>query len=236
MNLPGLVYTSPNKFSWKERLLLHLLPPIVATLLKLLLRSCRWEIRNPLEQHEAFSRHGGKVIIALWHEATGMAVFQYRNTGWHTLASYSYDGELGARIVRRFGLMSARGSSSRGGSQALQQLELAAQHITVGFTVDGPRGPRREAKNGVAILAARTGLPIIPLALAASPCWRLRTWDASMIPKPFARIISIAGTPIPPPENESPDAVEATRAQTEQALNALHAAIETELGIQDTPR
>jgi lysophospholipid acyltransferase (LPLAT)-like uncharacterized protein len=33
-----------------------------------------------------------------------------------------------------------------------------------------------------------TGLPVIPLAVAASGAWRLGSWDGFMIPKPFAEV------------------------------------------------
>ena len=92
--------------------------------------------------------------------------------------------------------------------------------------MDGPVGPRRVAKPGIAILAARTGLPIIPHAFTARPVWRLNSWDKFPIPKPLAKIRSAYGLPIPPPPDDSPEAVEATRLQVETELNRLHEEIE----------
>jgi len=233
LNLPGLVYTSPTKFSVAQRLRIFLVSWLAAFLLKALFRTCRWEIRNPLEGQEVYTERRGRVILAFWHESMAMAAFRCRNTGWHTLTSYSFDGELAARVVRRFGLRAVRGSSSRGGFEALAQLEKATRYVSVGFTLDGPRGPRRQAKGGVAMLAAQTGTPIVPFALAASPCRRLRSWDRFPIPRPFARIICAYGAPIPPPLDGSREAVEATRAQVERELNQLHAVIEAELGLEE---
>jgi hypothetical protein len=169
----------------------------------------------------------GRAIVAIWHESMGLAACHYRNTGFHTLTSYSFDGEFGARVVKRFGLSAVRGSSSKGGSDAVANLAEALNHVqAVGFTLDGPRGPRRVAKPGVAILSARTRTPIIPHAFAVYPAWRLRSWDQFPIPKPFGRIISAYGPPIPPPRDRSPDAVEEVRLAAERALNGLHEEIE----------
>ena len=140
--------------------------------------------------------------------------------------------------VLGLGILSVRGSSSRGGSEALRDLAIALDHVpVVGLTVDGPRGPRRVAKPGVAILAARTGAPIIPHAFAVRPAWRLRSWDRFSIAKPFAHVVSVYGPAIPPPANASPAAIEETRLEVETSLNQLHQQIEAALGIEsDAPR
>jgi hypothetical protein len=93
--------------------------------------------------------------------------------------------------------------------------------INIGFTLDGPRGPRRAAKSGVAILAARTQVPILPNAFAASAAWRLRSWDRFVVPKPFSRILCAYGPPIAPPADESAESIEAKRLEVEAALNTL---------------
>ena len=159
-------------------------------------------------------------------------MWYFRGTGCHTLISYSFDGELAARVVTLLGLRALRGSSKRGGRIALNQLELALQRgITIGITLDGPRGPRRVSKPGVAVVASRTNVPIIPVALAAERSWRLRSWDRLVIPKPFSRMHCVFGEPIAPPKDNSKDEVERVRLLVEQELNALHAALEKELGI-----
>src|SRR6266571_3672853 len=58
-------------------------------------------------------------------------------------------------------------------------------------------GPRGQLQPGVVTLAALTGAPIVPLAVAARPALRLRSWDAFMIPWPFARCAVVFGPPLP---------------------------------------
>ena len=227
--IPGLLYTSPYVFSIRQRLNLCLLPLGAALGLKALIGACRIDVRGIDHWNQVLEAHG-RVIVAIWHESMGLAAAHYRNTGFHTLTSYSFDGEFAARVVKRFGLLALRGSSSRGGSDALDNMAEALHHVqAVGFTLDGPRGPRRVAKPGIAILAARTATPIIPHAFAVHPAWRLHSWDRFPIPKPFARIISAYGPAIPPPESNSPDAAEVTRRCVEETLNRLHDEIESEL-------
>ncbi|HEO69922.1 MAG TPA: DUF374 domain-containing protein [Candidatus Hydrogenedentes bacterium] len=223
LRLPGLVYTSPYSFTRRERLQLLFLPPLIAFVLKALCRTCRWEVRNAPGPTAR--------LYAFWHEAMGLAAWQYRNSGGHTLTSYSFDGELAARVVQRLGMEALRGSSSRGGAQALDDMAEALRHVIVGFTLDGPRGPRRQAKPGIALLAARATMPVIPMALVAQHCWRLNSWDRFPIPKPFSRVVCAYGSPIPPPATTTPEAGEAMRHRVEEELNALHAAIEAELEV-----
>jgi hypothetical protein len=48
----------------------------------------------------------------------------------------------------------------------------------------------------VVTLAALTGAPIVPLAFAARPARRLRSWDEQLVPFPFARGVLVFGEPI----------------------------------------
>ena len=224
--LPGINYESPNTFTGAQRFVFRTIGPLLAAAIKTISITCRhtrlgrelWE--NTLKQH-------GRAIVAVWHESTTLGTCYYRGSGIHTLASYSFDAELGVRAVNRFGICSVRGSSSNGGSAALHDLALVlASKRSVILTSDGPRGPRRIAKPGVAILAARTGVPIIPHAFAVSAAWRLHSWDRLAIAKPFTRVISMYGPPIPPPANTNPATIEQTRLLVEIGLNQAYRQIE----------
>jgi lysophospholipid acyltransferase (LPLAT)-like uncharacterized protein len=227
--LPDTFYRSPYKFTFKQRLALNAVPPVVSIILKGIAATIRWEMRDEEWFQETRDKQG-HVLMAIWHETLAIAACKYRDTTGHTLTSYSFDGELAARVVTSFGMRAVRGSSSRGGSEALAGLVEAAKFAPIlGFTLDGPRGPRREAKPGIAVMAARTGLPIIPHAFAAAPEWRMKSWDKFIIPKPRAVVLSAYGKPIQPPENDSPEAVEAVRVRVQESLNHLQEELESEL-------
>ena len=113
------------------------------------------------------------------------------------LASRSRDGDLVARYVGRFGLNVVRGSSSRGGAAALRALTAVVEDgDDVVIVPDGPRGPGERLQPGVVALAALTGAPIVPVSFSAWPARRLSTWDAFLVPAPFARAAVTFGTPL----------------------------------------
>ncbi len=235
-DIPGVCYVSPYAFSLRQRLALAVAPPLVACGMKALSWSARWDVRG-IEHWNALQEERGRAIVAIWHESMGLAAWYHRGSGGHTLTSYSFDGEIAARVLRHFGMRAIRGSSSRGGSDALKSFECAFPHLNiVGFTLDGPRGPRRVAKPGIAVLAARLRSPVLPQAYAVVPAWRLRSWDRFPIPKPFAHVIAAYGPPVTPPEDDSPEAVEAMRLRVEDALNRLQADIEGEMNNGDFSR
>lgn len=230
MRLEGIQYDSPRTYTRKQRLILAVVPPLAANLYKFLGATCSREVRGE-EHFEGMLRTRGTALLALWHEATGILACLHQGRNFHSTASYSFDGELAARAVHCFGAETVRGSSSNGGSEALREMEKVLGRVpAVGITMDGPRGPRRVAKPGIAILSARTGAPIVPNAAAIARCWRTRSWDEFIIPKPFGHAIYAYGPPVPPPPTEHPDDIEQTRRAVEQALNALHAEIEAAVG------
>ena len=149
-------------------------------------------------------RAGEPVIYAVWHGRILMMPWlnaRLRRTHGARrvtmLASSSRDGELIARYARRFGLDVVRGSSSRGGAAAIRALVgTLGQGRDVAVVPDGPRGPCCRLQPGVVALAALTGVPVVPLALGARPARRLRSWDAFLIPAPFARCGAVFGAPV----------------------------------------
>ena len=123
--------------------------------------------------------------------------YAYRGRRISVLVSQSKDGELIARTVARLGIDSSRGSSSRGGIAGMRSLlRKAAEGWDIAFTPDGPRGPLREVQPGVILAAASTGLPILPVAIAASRAKLLRSWDRFMVPLPFSTVHFVYGEPL----------------------------------------
>ena len=147
-----------------------------------------WRERRPL----IYALWHGRLLMVPWVGARLASVRGARAI--RVLASRSRDGELMVRFVRRFGLEAVRGSSSRGGAPAVRALAAALRAgDDVVLAPDGPRGPRQRVQPGLAALAALTGAPVVPLAFAARPARRLHTWDAFLIPAPFARCALVFG-------------------------------------------
>lgn len=230
MKLPELTYASPNTFTRKQQIQLAVLPPVIVGILRAILFTCPREIRDQHYLDDTVATHG-HAIIALWHEATAYALYRHSGSNFHAASSYSFDGELAARLTHQFNVECVRGSSSRGGAEVLRELEKAIKLVgCVGLTMDGPRGPRRQAQPGLAILSARSGIPVVPIAFAISKSWRLRTWDRMAVPKPFARLVYGYGPPIAPAESTDREAIDAKRIEIQEGLNRLHERLEAEVG------
>lgn len=147
-----------------------------------------WAARRPL----IYAVWHGRILMIPWLNARLRRTRGARPV--RVLASRSRDGELVARWVGRFGLGVVRGSSSRGGAEALRALAAALQAgEDVAVAPDGPRGPRERLQAGVVVLAAATGAPIVPVGFAARPARRLASWDRFLVPWPFARAALVFG-------------------------------------------
>ncbi len=182
--------------------------------------------RDPLSE-------GEQVLGALWHEGIFVGVYFFRGRGAMAMVSQSKDGEFIEAVIERFGFApSARGSASRSGLSALKQLTKQLRHGGhVSLQLDGPRGPRRKIKSGVLSLARRSGLPIQPVAFAASPCLRFNSWDRMFLPLPFARVLCNYGTPIEVPKDADDDELQRCGDGLQAELDRTTAECEQLLGI-----
>lgn len=186
-----------------SRALGGLAPPLAAAAVRLLGATLRVTVAGADGLAPRWAA-GEPLIYAVWHGRILMVPWLHRRLAATRgarpvtiLASRSEDGDLAVRYARRFGLPSVRGSSSRGGGDAARALlaRLRGGH-DVALVPDGPRGPRGQVGPGVVALAALTGAPIVPLAVAARPAYRLGSWDELMIPLPFARCALVFGAPL----------------------------------------
>lgn len=157
-----------------------------------------WRIRvvGRTPSRDRAARGEPAVVLCLWHGQMLPILCAHRGEPCTVLVSEHRDGEIIARILAAFGFSAARGSSTRGGSRALLQLvQRVRDGHDIAITPDGPRGPRRTMAPGALLIAQRTGSPLVPLVAHASSVWRLRTWDAFEIPKPFARVTVLYDAP-----------------------------------------
>lgn len=219
-----------RSYTFRQRLILALVPWLAATFVRLLLATCRKEVRG-VEHFNRLRDENRLALAGFWHETIGLIAGFHWGKGFCTLTSQSFDGELAARLVMHLGSEAVRGSSSQGSVEALKNMQaVIAESKVMAYTLDGPKGPRRVAKSGIGYLAAATQYPILPVACAARKAWRLNSWDRFIVPRPFTRIICAYGAPIEARESASAESWRATAAQVTEELNRLHAEIEDELG------
>jgi lysophospholipid acyltransferase (LPLAT)-like uncharacterized protein len=151
-----------------------------------------------LEHRASVSRGGRPFIYAFWHQRQLPLTYTHRGRDISILVSRSRDGEIIAEAMRLFGLGAVRGSSSRGAAPAvLEMLSELRSGRCVGISPDGPKGPAREVKPGVIFLAAKSGLPILPITAACGRAWHAeRSWDRFLVPLPFGRMCLHHGRPV----------------------------------------
>jgi hypothetical protein len=166
-----------------------------------------------------------------------MLPYFYGRRRVYALTSRSRDGEVLSRFVQGFGVRVVRGSSSRGGARALRTLArlVREEGAEVLVVPDGPRGPRHVAQPGAVLLARMTGAPVVPVSFAAAPRTVLRSWDAFLVPHPFARAVAVFGHPIQVPPDADRDLLERKRGELEAALHEITSAADRAAGGGDVP-
>ena len=156
-----------------------------------LLRLWAWTWR--VRWHEAhglpWRQQQGPVVLAFWHEDLAVLGPLHADRGIVGMVSRSEDGELLSGVLEALGYQTVRGSSSRGArAVALGALRAVRSGLTVAMAVDGPRGPRRQVRQGAERIAALAGCPVVLVGCRVWPALRLSSWDRQRIPAPFARI------------------------------------------------
>jgi lysophospholipid acyltransferase (LPLAT)-like uncharacterized protein len=182
-----------------RKTLLYLAPWILRTL-------CA-TYRLQVEDRSGLRPEEPRVMVA-WHEHLA-ALVPYGLTQkdrFTLLVSPSRDGTAGTDLAAKMGVKTVRGSSSRGGLGALKNLVRELRDgAWIGILADGPRGPAREMKPGAVMLAAMGRVTIVPVVATCSPHFRIKSWDRTIIPYPFAKIRVLLGEAQAPCENTDRD-------------------------------
>ncbi|MHC4391402.1 MAG: lysophospholipid acyltransferase family protein, partial [Planctomycetota bacterium] len=205
-----------RRYPWHFRLLTYVVTGLGSMLVWCWFKTLRVRVIGP---EPDIADH---VIYATWHRGILYAVFHWRWRNGVLMASASKDGEWAAGMIKRFGNRVVRGSSSRGGRVALQGLsEAMLKGASGGLLPDAPRGPARKCKPGILALAQRTGLPIIPTQFAAERCFRLRSWDRTLLPWPVSRFVVGYGEPFYVEKSLEGASFDRRLAELDSALNDL---------------
>lgn len=214
---------SPGReFTLRQRILLWLISFAGYLAIRLICPTLRYSVsfEEPPSPPEAI--YEKPVIYSFWHRTVFPSAWFWRKQGIAVMTSRSFDGEYIARIIEKLGFVAVRGSSSRGGSEALRGMKDELQKgAAVAFTIDGPRGPKYVAKPGPVLLARSTGLPMAAFYVALSDAWVLKTWDEFMIPKPFSKALVRVSAKVRVPENANDTAIRDRREQLQQALERV---------------
>jgi hypothetical protein len=157
---------------------------IASALIRVLARTWRFSLRGDLPSSPS--------VVAFWHDEMlpMWAIFARKqgNTPLSALTSLSKDGDILAQLLSDWGYHVVRGSSSKGGKEALEQMITVAEHNMLLITPDGPRGPRHSMKAGAVIAAQKADVPLYLCRMAARGHRFERSWDKFLLPYPFAYV------------------------------------------------
>lgn len=204
------------------------LAALAAGYIRLVRRTGRWRTLCP-EATAALIRARRPAVGVFWHGRMMMAVPVWRAAVAASgaadplrpcaISSDHADSFLVARVTRNLGLDHVHGSSKRGGIAIVRAALGVLQRGQIAvMTPDGPRGPAMRVKPGVARIALRAGVPLVPVTFAAARTRVLGSWDRFVVPLPFTRGVLAVGEPVVLPPDVDP---EAARAEIERALIAL---------------
>lgn len=162
-------------------------------LIRVYSKTFRFKVVNEQTWLKYYLKNNGTVLMCTFHQQFLSAIHYFKKyKDYHPglMISQSSDGDLIAAVAKRTGWYPVRGSSSKGGSEALRlMIEHLKKFRLAGHIVDGPRGPACEVKPGIIRLAAATNAVIVPFYTAADRAWYFNSWDRFLLPKPFANVI-----------------------------------------------
>ena len=138
-------------------------------------------------------------ILVSWHGKVLGLMEHMKHKGYFALVSQSKDGELITKIAKNFGYNFFRGSSNKGGKEAIKNMDNFFRENTnakIIITPDGPTGPEHKVKPGALILAQNSGRPIIPMIVDVKNSWKFKNWHTFYLSKPFSKMRVVFGRPL----------------------------------------
>jgi lysophospholipid acyltransferase (LPLAT)-like uncharacterized protein len=212
----------------RSRLLTKILATTAVVVCRAIFLTCRRRWRVACDGTSPYGDTGdARFQYCIWHDQILMTVFFQRPRHMAALVSRHQDGSYLADAMRLVGITPVRGSSNRGGAQAMRQMFDAARELHIAITPDGPRGPRRQVKDGIVSLASRSGRAIVPVAIACPRGWRIRgSWTDMLIPRPFTTVFAIAGAPIHVPPDQSREQLTEHTARVQAVMERLHEVVD----------
>lgn len=164
------------------------MPPLIYIILYIIYFTCKKRYHFNKEKVKETPS-----IFVFWHGELLMLTLGYKayrkSNNIDTMVSRHHDGEIASRLVHMLGGGTIRGSSSKGGIQALKMaFKSLNSGRDIGITPDGPKGPRHSVADGAVVIAQKKNVPLITMNVKSSNAWRMKSWDKFAIPKPFSTL------------------------------------------------
>ncbi len=227
----------------RSRLLVKILVWTIVLMIRVIMLTCRKVYVVPSDKlrldYTVAVDDPLRFVGVMWHDQMLIPTFASHKANRRRtscLISQHNDGGYLAEAMRIMELTPVRGSSSRGGAQAVRQLmsDVEGQHIVI--TPDGPRGPRHVFKPGAVFVASQTGRPITACAYTCRSEWRIKgTWTDQLIPKPFTTIYLVHSEFLTIPPDITRDQLDFYAERVQQMLDEVNIEAERLVGRKYTP-
>jgi hypothetical protein len=179
-------------------------------------------IKENYEVIEILNSKKQNYVLAFWHGTMILPWYLHGSPGFAALTSKSKDGDLLAKILKKWNYRVVRGSSSTGGDVALGiMVDYAKNKYSIAITPDGPRGPKQKFKAGAVITAKKSNIPIILAGVGFKRKKILDNWDKFEIPYFFTTAKIIYSEPIYIESNLSYEETSAVISKCDEELNRL---------------
>ncbi len=214
------------------RFSLAVLPRVYVWLTRIWFATCREEVIGG--GHALLDRYVDKGVIAcFWHYSFAYVFYHLRHYRAVVMVSASRDGAYIARVAELLGYETVRGSANRQGASALRKIiQAMRQGKSGGIVGDGSQGPPRRLQAGAILMASLSGRPVVPLAWAPNRYWSFNSWDRTVVPLPFSRIVVCYGEPVHVPRHLGEGELEQYRRLLEKRLNQVYHQAWSRMGRQ----
>ena len=176
---------------------------LLGTYAKLIQRTAPLYVAGSQHVQQAM-RTGRPLIVASWHGQAhllyGTLVSQMPANRYRMAVADDARLQLLSRFAINVGFdptaVDVQGRDISGIRKLTRLMVRASSNGCLVIFPDGPDGPGRVPKQGVALLAQVTKALVIPIGGAANYAHSLRRWDHYKLPLPFDRIIAVYRPPL----------------------------------------
>ena len=169
----------------------------------LIWRTARYTVQGQERVERATMTHR-PLIVASWHGMTmmlaGHIVQQWDPTKLVLVVPDDSRGAVLSVWARRMKAATFTISMQAESLVAARRLLALIRQLKSGKHLmlhpDGPDGPTREPKNGLAFIARKAGALIIPAGAFTDAGYNIPRWDRYTVPYPYSRICIVFGEPL----------------------------------------
>jgi len=147
---------------------------------------------------------GRSIVFASWHGQTHLLYPLIHGRLDMSKMVMMVVGDARAGVLQRFAKsvriatypVAQEDQTMAGARNFLRLAQLLRDGRYSFMTPDGPDGPARVAKEGVAFLAERAEALVVALGGYGRYCYRIRRWDRYALPLPFSRVYASVRPPV----------------------------------------